>query len=130
MITDKETTILREHWQLFSIRYITDFIASTMPQEISVDGDGNIILIYTRKLDSAVLTLIFSPDTDCIRWLLCSTHITDSSADPEGAERLVTEFQHGKAPEDLRSRYADTSIDSFRFVSDSIMEMMSGASQD
>ena len=130
MITDKETTILREHWQLFSIRYITDFIASTMPQEISVDEDGNITLIYTRKLDSAVLSFTFSPDTDCIRWLLCSTHITESTADTEGAERLVTEFQHGKAPEDLRSRYADTSIDSFRFVSDSIMEMMSGASQD
>lgn len=88
MITDKETTILREHWQLFSIRYITDFIASTMPQEISVDEDGNITLIYTRKLDSAVLSFTFSPDTDCIRWLLCSTHITESSADPEGAERL------------------------------------------
>lgn len=125
-ITDTEAAIVSEHWSPLALRCLTDFIASTLPDEVTVEPSGSVILRYSqRPFGDLNLTLAFSPSTDRVIANVPGTIIQDKPCDPDQAERLVSDFFRGRALEDIRLTYADTSLDSFRFVSDSSAEMRS-----
>ena len=125
-ITDTEAAIVSEHWSPLALRCLTDFIASTLPDEVTVEPSGSIILRYSqRPFGDLNLTLAFSPSTDRVIANVPGTILQDKPCDPDQAERLVSDFFRGRALKDIRLTYADTSLDSFRFVSDSSAEMRS-----
>lgn len=125
-ITDTEAAIVSEHWSPIALRCLTDFIASTLPDEVTVEPSGSVILRYSqRPFGDLNLTLAFSPSTDRVIANVPGTILQDKPCDPDQAERLVSDFFRGRALEDIRLTYADTSLDSFRFVSDSSAEMRS-----
>ena len=125
-ITDTEAAIVSEHWSPIALRCLTDFIASTLPDEVMVEPSGSVILRYSqRPFGDLNLTLAFSPSTDRVIANVPGTILQDKPCDPDQAERLVSDFFRGRALEDIRLTYADTSLDSFRFVSDSSAEMRS-----
>ena len=125
-ITDTEAAIVSEHWLPLALRCLTDFIASTLPDEVRAEPSGSVILRYSqRPFGDLNLTLAFSPSTDRVIANVPGTILQDKPCDPDQAERLVSDFFRGRALEDIRLTYADTSLDSFRFVSDSSAEMRS-----
>lgn len=123
-ITDREAAIVSECWSPLALRYLTDFIASTLPDEVRAEPSGSVILSYfQRPFGNLGLTLTFSPSTDMVIADVPGTILHEKPCDPDQAERLVSDFFRGRPLEDIRLTYADTALDSFRFVSDSSAEM-------